>query len=279
MMSGISGISSFAQAWPAQSASSVNASTRSDRDGDNDGSRVSGPSGRHQGGGAFMQDVMQSLQSLGLNLSGSSSSSVTSTATGAPQGVSTSSNNVGQALHTFLHDLHQALRQSGGAQQPSSTIDSDGDNDNARSPFNGQNGYSNFATRLQDLMGSLNNSSGTPATHSTDATLQTDFSNLVSATGVSSSSSSTPTLQNFLSTLESNVAGTTGVSGATGAASTDAGKLQTDFANLLNALGGGSSSSSSSTPTLQDFLNKMISNASNPSAGQSGVGSILSVQA
>jgi hypothetical protein len=276
MMGGISGISSFAQAWPAQSASSINASTRSDRDGDNDGSRVSGPSGRHQGGGAFMQDVMQSLQSLGLNLSGSSSSSVTSPATGAPQGVSTSSNNVGQALHTFLHDLHQALRQSGGAQQPSSTIDRDGDNDNARSPSNGQNGYSNFATRLQDLMGSLNNTSGTPATHSTDATLQTDFSNLVSATGGSSSSSSTPTLQNFLSTLESNVAGTTGVSGTTGA---HAGKLQTDFANLLNALGGGSSSSSSSTPTLQDFLNKMISNASNPSPGQSGVGSILSVQA
>jgi hypothetical protein len=68
-----------------------------------------------------------------------------------------------------------------------------------------------------------------------------------------------------------------GVAGTTGTTGTNASKLQTDFANLLSAIGGGSSSSS--TPTLQDFLNKMVSNANNSSTAKNGLGSIISTQA
>ena len=274
-----SAISSLTNLCQTQKTSVISAPVISNSNGDKDGSRVSGTGGshHHHGDGAFMQDVMQSLQSLGLNVSGNNASSTTPTSSTTPS-VSATSNNVSQALHTFMHDLHQALRQSGSTQQPSSTTDTDSDSDSDNSSVSSsvQNGYSNFASNLQSLIGSLNNTSGTPASNSTDATLQTDFSNLVSSMGGSTSSTS-PTLQNFLSNLETNVAGTTGASGATGTAGTNASKLQTDFANLLSAIGGGSSSSS--TPTLQDFLNKMVNNASNSSTAQNGLGSIISAQA
>ncbi|HEY8094859.1 MAG TPA: hypothetical protein VIE65_02040 [Methylobacter sp.] len=196
----ISGISSLSRLYSTQKTGSVSVPTKNDRDGDNDSSRVSG-----KGGGAFMQDVMQSLQSLGLNFSGANANG-TPSASSVDSGQSTSSSpstsNVGPALHTFLHDLHQALHQSGSTQQQASATDTDGDNDNSGSSTSGvQNGYSNFASNLQGLIGSLNNTSGTNGTNNT---LQTDFSNLVNALG-GSSSSSTPTLQDFLKQMTGNV--------------------------------------------------------------------------
>ena len=216
-----SAISSLTALYPTQKTSGVSAPANSD----GDGSRVSGTGGghHHHGGGAFMQDVMQSLQSLGLNFSGTNANSTspaggTSTNSDTVQSTSSSSN-IGQALHTFLHDLHQALNQ-GGLQQQSSATDSDGDNDNSSSSSSCvQNGYSNFSTKLQSLISSLSNNSGNSST------------------------------------------------------------LQTDFTNLVNALGG-SSSTSSASPNLQDFLNKMVSNASsNSSSPQNGLGSILTTKA
>jgi hypothetical protein len=64
-MCSISGLGSIAQTWATQSTNSVNAPAQSERYGDNDGSSVSATSGsgRHLGGvggGAFMQEVMQS---------------------------------------------------------------------------------------------------------------------------------------------------------------------------------------------------------------------------
>jgi len=217
----ISSLSSLARVFSTQKTGGVSAPTNRDRDGDKDSSNVSSTGGIHHGG-AFMQDVMQSLQNLGLNFSDPNvnGTPLASSADGV-QGVSStsSSSNVGQALHTFLHDLHQALNQSSTQQQASAT-DTDGDNDNSSSSVSGvQNGYSNFATKLQGLIGSINNTDGTTGSNNT---------------------------------------------------------LQTDFSNLVNALGG---SSSTSTPTLQDFLKQMTSNASNNSSPQSGVGSILSIKA
>ncbi len=216
----ISSLSSLARVFSTQKTGGVSAPTNRGRDGDNDGSRVSGTDGRHQGG-AFMQDVMQSLQNLGLNFSGPNADG-TPSVSGADgvQGVSStsSSSNVGQALHTFLHDLHQALNQSSSTQQQASATDTDSGN-SGLSASGVQNGYSNFATKLQGLIGSINNTDG-----------------------------------------------------ATGSNNT----LQTDFSNLVNALGG---SSSTSTPTLQDFLKQMTGNAGNNSSPQNGVGSILSIKA
>jgi hypothetical protein len=217
IMSGISALGSVAQTWLTQK---VNGAKNGDSDGDKDNSSVSG-AGSSQQNGAFMQDIMQSLQGLGLNLSSVSSNGTPDT-TSATLGVSATSSDVGHALHTFMHDLHQSLRQSGVAQQPPTTDSS--------TPSSTKNGYSDFASNLQNLIGSLNSTSGTPASTSTD-----------------------PTLQN----LVNNVAGIPGVSGATG---TNQNKLQTDFSNLLSAIGSGSGPTSSTTPTLQDFLNKMVSN-------------------
>jgi hypothetical protein len=219
-----SAISSLTTLYPTQKTSGISAPVISNSNGDKDGSRVSGTGGghHHHGGGAFMQNVMQSLQSLGLNFpapNANSTSPVDGTSSNSDTVQSTlSSSNIGQALHTFLHDLHQALNQ-GGLQQQSSATDSDGDNDNSSSSSSGvQNGYSNFSTKLQSLISSLSNNSDNNST------------------------------------------------------------LQTDFTNLVNALGG-SSSTSSASPNLQDFLNKMVSNAGNNSSPQNGLGSILTTKA
>ena len=226
-MSGISALGSVAQTWLTQKVNGAK-----NGDGDKDGLSVSGTNGSQQGG-AFMQDVMQSLQSLGLNLQ---SSTGTPAATDATQGVSATSSDVGHALHTFMHDLHQSLRQSGVAQQSPSTDSS--------SPSTTKNGYSDFASNLQNLIGSLN--SGTPATTSTD-----------------------PAVANAVNNI-------TGVNAVNGATETNATKLQSDFSNLLSAIGSGSGSTSSTTPTLQDFLNKMESNVNK--TGRGGAGSIFSAQ-
>lgn len=215
----ISSLSSLARVFSTQKTGGVGAPTNRDRDGDKDSSNVSGTGGIHHGG-AFMQDVMQSLQNLGLNFSGADANGTpsVSSADGVQSVSSTSSSsNVGQALHTFLHDLHQALHQSSSTQQASAT--DIGGNNSGSSTSGVQNGYSNFSTKLQGLIGSLNNTSGTNGSNNA---------------------------------------------------------LQTDFSNLVNALGG---SSSTSTPTLQDFLKQMTSNAGSNSSPQSGVGSILSIKA
>ena len=214
-----SAICSLTTLYPTQKISGISAPASIANDGEKDGSRVSNRDGGHpHGGGEFMQNVIQTLQSLGLNFPGANANSSSPAGGTGSNGntvqstSSSSSSSVGQALHTFLHDLHQALNQ-GGVQQQSSAADSDGDNDNSSSSYSGvQNGYSNFNTNLQSLIGPLSNNS----------------------------------------------------------------TLQTDFTNLVNALGG---STSSSSLNLQDYLKQMASNSSNNGSSQNGFGSILTTKA
>jgi hypothetical protein len=202
-----SAISSLTTLYPTQKTNYINAPANSG----GDGSRVLDTGGGHYHHivGAFMQDVMQSLQSLGLNFPNTNANStspagVTSSNSDTVQSTSSSSSsNIDQALHTFLHDLHQALNQDSAQPQSSSS--------------GVQNGYSNFSTKLQSLIGSLSNNSSNNST------------------------------------------------------------LRADFTHLVNVLGGASSTSSAS-PTLQDFLNKMVSNASNSNSPQNGLGSILTTK-
>jgi hypothetical protein len=198
-----SAIGSLINSYPNQKTSGIGVPVNINSDGYKDGSRVSFTGGgHHHADGAFMQNVIQTLQSLGLSFPGANANSTSpvdsSGSNGdAVQSNSSPSNNVRQALHTFLHDLHQALNQ-GGVQQQSSATDSDGDNDNSSSSSSGvQNGYSNISTKLQSLIGSLSNNSGN------NSALKTDFTNLVNALGGSSSSSS-PNLQDFLNIMASN---------------------------------------------------------------------------
>ena len=111
-----SAISSLTNLYPAQKTGGISAPANIDRDGDNDGSRVSGASGgHHHHDGAFMQDVIQSLQSLGLNFPDANASSTSpaggtgSNSNAVQSASSSSSSSVGPALHTLMHDLHQAL--------------------------------------------------------------------------------------------------------------------------------------------------------------------------
>lgn len=193
-----------------------------DRDGDNDGSgnRVKSSGGRHQVGGAFMQDVIQSLQSIGLNFPGQTvnPASSTNTSGGNIQSNTTiATTDPRQALHQLMHDLRQALHQMG-SQQTTAT-DSDGDNDNSGANSAAQsNGYNNFGTNLQSLITMLGNGSsnvsGTGSANGVTDKLQSDFSNLVQSLNngnASTSGATTPNLQDFLTNLENSLGNKGGV--------------------------------------------------------------------
>jgi hypothetical protein len=307
-MSDISGISSTSPTWPTQSTSSVHHPTNRDGDGDNDSSRASGVSGtrhREHGGGAFLQDVMQSLQSLGLNLSGNNSSSP-DPASGSTQGTSAVPSNVRQALHTFLHDLHQALRQSGGAQQQG-TVDSHGDNDkHSSSSSSAHHGYSNLSTNLQNLIGSLFGATASPppvtatapavATDPVTVTIPAATPDPVTATTPAATPDPVTATVPVVTTANTAPTGTIDSTTPTGTTNSPASKLQTDFTNLVNSITGTSNTTPAnklqadfsnllkaiageppaSAPTLQDFLNKMLSNANDMNTAHNGVGSIFS---
>ncbi len=193
-----SAISSQSSLYLTQNIQSISTQSRADRDGDNDGSGSSSASGAGSTVGAFMQNAIQSLQGLGLNVSGVSSTQ-TSAVTGSSSAVSS---NTSRALQTFLHDLYQVLTQGNNTTQQSSSTDSDGDNDNSggvQAANNVQSAYNNPSANLQNLISSLSNNTGN------SSPLQTDFTNLVQSLGGSTSSSGT-SLQDFLKQLSANTA-------------------------------------------------------------------------
>lgn len=237
-------ISALSGTQPAYTTTSISNNQNADRDGDNDGSGVKGiGDGRHHhGGGAFMQSVMQALQGMGLNVPSQAVNSA-SGANSANSNSNQSSTSPGttdprQALHTFLHDLRQALHQLGS--QPTTTPqtaattpskDSDGDNDNSGpTPTSQSNRYNTFNTNLNSLISMLGNSSAnttSPSNPSIGGKLQADFTaltqalgtgsttsagNTSQATGTSSTTNATqPDLLAFLKTLESNFAKNSGI--------------------------------------------------------------------
>lgn len=184
-----------------------------------DPSQVKGSHEHHQGENAFLQNVLQTLQNLGLNLSGvtgnSANNTVNPTNTSSASGQTASSvtptgTNAQQALFSFLHDLHQALTQAGGQNainQPPATqpTDKDGDHDKSTNTTNAvQSAYSNISNNLSNLVSSLtNNNSASGAIK----TLQNDFDNVIKTLGVTntSSASTPPTLQSFLQQLQGNL--------------------------------------------------------------------------
>ena len=173
-------------------------------------SNVAGSGGRHHhGGGKFLQDVTQALQSIGLNVPGASSSPLANTSSGAgvtdSASASAVSSNAQQALQTFMYDLHQALSAQ---QQSTATVGG-----TATTSASTQNPYGNFASNIQNLLGSLNSSasSSNAGDNAINNKLQTDFNTLVNDLGAISASSSssspsaaTPSLQSFLQQLEAN---------------------------------------------------------------------------
>lgn len=205
------------------------------------------PKGRgHQhGGGGLMQDVLKSLQAIGLSFPGQtvtppSAPDPTDAAAAAPS--STSQTDPRQALHQLMHDLRQALHQVGS--QPTTTpapaaTDSDGDNDNSTTKAAAQNnGYNNLDSKLQSLIAMLGNNATTTdettATAGITGKLKTDFNNLLQALG----------------------------NGTTAAGSSD-----------------GSTSTTSTAPSLLDFLSNLEKNLGNHTSGQTSPGSLFHVAA
>lgn len=200
----ISPIGATSGSWPIQGAHA---------DSSHDSSAVSSANAQHHDGGgaaAFMQNVMQVLKGLGLNVP--TQGQKPQNAPPPPQdGTAPAKNDIGQAVHTFLHDLRDSLRQSEGSQQQSAT---QGANNHGRhehaSATTGSHQYGNLATDLQNLLSSLNKSDNTGNSSSSDNTqdplskLKNDFSDLVSALGGSPTSTPNATLQNFLQQLLTN---------------------------------------------------------------------------
>lgn len=174
-------------------------------------SALSGATGRYQhAGGKFLQDVTQAMQSLGLNISAlnSGSASASSAADGASsQSLPSAAGKAQQDLHSFLHDLFQALHQNGSQAQASvNNAANSGNGDQQNSSVSTKaalNAYNQFGGGLQNLISALNNGGAVngAVAGGTVGALQTDFANLVDSMG-SSKSSSPANLKSFLQQLQ-----------------------------------------------------------------------------
>jgi len=210
---------------PVSSTNAVSPQS-SDSDGDSDGSTSTGRTGR---GGFFASAVTQALSQLGISAvpatSASSSTDASASSTTTDGSTTSSTQDPQKALGVFMHDLFAALRGDSTSQSSGSSstggADSDGDNDGS-SAASGASGHhqhhggasaieSKLQTLIQQLSAASNPSSsnssstGTAATSggtSADATLQTDFQNLLNALGASGNQTSLPS---FLTAISNNL--------------------------------------------------------------------------
>jgi len=239
------GLSSIQNPYATSSVGSAGTNS----DGNNDGTSSTGSVKHHlHKGGGFGADVLQALSQMGINLSGqkdSSSTSSTSTDTSP-----TSTDNAGQALHTFMHDLFQALRS---ASNTSSGQNSGSTTSSGNDPFSTdisavskalQSGdlsgaQSAFATLQQDLQ--ANAPQGMPPPPPAQARSSHAFGGLSND------------LQSLIQSLSS---------GSSNSGSNDSlSKLQTDFQNLVQASGSSpTNSTSGSGYDLTTFLQNLSKN-------------------
>jgi hypothetical protein len=188
-----------------------------DSDGDRDGCQGACGSGRTN---RFAAAIQQALATLGIapaDASGTAADSSTVNAAGTTQ----TSQDVQQALSTFMHDLFGALHAQGtGANQSGKAhtttnggTDNDGDNDGSGSgAASGMHGYhhrggggmNGLESKLQNLIQQLATSDTTAGSASTPSgsVLQQDFSNLLASMGITDAQT---TLSDFLGTLYSNL--------------------------------------------------------------------------
>lgn len=169
--------------WSSQQVASASSITGASSTGDT--GAVDHPHGHHHhgGGGGMVDQILQALNQSG----------VTTDASG-----STNSSQQGQALQQFMSTLFQTLQSGQTQADPSQTA--------GTTAAAGASPYTSMETTLQGLVTSLN-AGGTSASSGPIGTLQTEFQNLVAASGgsagadPSTAGGSSPNLQNFLSTL------------------------------------------------------------------------------
>lgn len=183
---------------------------------------VDKPKGRHhEGGGGMMGDIAQVLQQMGLSLGGTQASDASGTTSDSSQGQDgppppppEGNSAVGDAMHTLMHDLFQAVKEANGSSSSaSSEASSEGSDssDSTEAGSSGTQGYDNFETGLQKVLQQLSSDSGSELSNKLTADLQ----KLVSAFSPSSStesstadasSSSSLNVQDFLSALQQRMA-------------------------------------------------------------------------
>jgi hypothetical protein len=213
----ISSVAGYANGlWGQINASSATHSSASvsnvnpNSDGAQDGLETVKRAGHHHhhGDSAFMQSVMQALSSMGVTPgAGSTTAAGQSTDSDgdndrAASGVS-GTQSPQQAMHAFMHDLFQTLRQDGQTAGNSSTATT------SASPVSG---YAKMETGIQNLITELNSSTNTSSgsANSNLSSLQSDFQNLMATLGhngdtTAGTTNGAPSLATFLQNLEGNL--------------------------------------------------------------------------
>ena len=224
-VNGVNQASSFSrvQSLDGQSSSSARPAHRGGHEGREEGPRRAGGDNGRQ----VFDAVAQALNSAGLSLPPpppQGSAPAGDAGQGLGQGGSQAASDVGQALHTFMHDLFKALKSSdaGAAQQNPRSGDSDGDADGNKGPDRAAAYGGDLASKVQGLVESLSGSGGSAPPANTDS-LNSAFKDLVKVLeknggGDASGAASSVTLQSFLQSFQQNIQAGGGVAGPVGGA-------------------------------------------------------------
>jgi hypothetical protein len=285
-----------------QTTTSTTSTSRTDSHHRPEDSEISRPHDRqeHHGfrGGMLMRSVLHALQSFGFNLPGNNDTAPENGKTNTNSTSSDSSPTLGkvfEALHTFLHDLHQILKDIG-SQAPASTTTDDTQQDTSEpapavpaetattvttqtaSSIAVSSEQSAETPSSESQTGATNSASpSVPTETNVRSTLNTFVKDLRSAllqdhAGYSRFGGRHHGYNNFNVNLQNLITSLSNDNGENSRYS----KLESDFTNLMNTL---NKSDSAQPPTLLDFLKKLAGDAGEPNTEQTNTGSILAIQA
>ncbi|MDT4291437.1 hypothetical protein RO575_17865 [Methylomonas sp. MO1] len=306
--------------YVSQTTISISSTKSTHNDEDTERPAVSGRGekhGHHHGGGAFMRNVMQTLQSFGLNIPGGNSDSAgDDTTENNAGGGQNNSSNLGQLLQTFLQDLRQVLKQSG-VQQTSTAAQ--GDASAVQTPPKQVTPTTTTSTPVTTSAAqapaatpatSVQNNAGTPATTTTVPVTNTSTATTTTSAPRATVADVRQALHSFLHDLRQALKYSadrrhgsdddvqhgdrgvgrngygkftdnlqnliTALSDANGATGGKYKELQDSFNELVNLLG---TPVNGKKPTLLEFLNKLSGNRESNSPTPGAKGSILTATA
>ncbi|MCQ8118583.1 hypothetical protein [Methylomonas rosea] len=307
--------------YVSQTTISISSTKSTYNDEDKERPAVSGRGekrGHHHGGGAFMQNVVKTLQSFGLNIPGSNNGSSDDSADNDEDSGQNSSSNLGQLLQSFLQDLRQVLKQNG-VQQPASAAQ--GDSIAGQTPPKQVSPTTTNATPVTTSTAqapaatpeaSVQNNAGTPATTTTAPATTTTTSTATTATSVPRATVADvrQALHSFLHDLRQALkysadrrhgSDDDGQHGDKAVGRNGYGKFTDNLQNLITALSDANGATggkykelqdsfndlvnllgapaNGKKPTLLEFLNKLSGNRESNSPAPGAAGSILTATA
>lgn len=295
------------------SQTTINISSIANRRNDDDQQRpaVSGRGEKHgyhhHGGGVFMQNVVQTLQSFGLNFPGAHDGSSDDEGGKDEQGnASNSSGNLGQLLQNFLRDLREVLKSAGGQQSAGVQADATA---GQTPPKQAPAASSSAPAGAQAVEVVSTTTSGKEAVTPSGSATTVPVATTATPAPRASVAEVRHALHGFLHELRQALKYSadrrqggaddndgdrsigrngygrftdnlqnliTTLSDNVGANAEKFKALQDGFSHLLNVLGG---ATDVHKPTLLEFLNKLAGNNAGNNPASSGVGSIVSTKA